>query len=77
MGAGARADSAIYAVIAVGVAVFMTVRGTRAFLLKAIAASRHSCIVAVAFYLVANQSSVASGGPLRQHAASASRWRRR
>lgn len=69
MGAGARADSAIYAVVAVGVAVFMTAEKTRLFLLKAIAPAVF-IVIAIAFYLTSNQSTVASGGLSGEHAAS-------
>ena len=69
MGAGARADSAIYAVVAIGVAVFMTAEKSRAFLLKAIAPLAF-VLVAIVFYLTANQSSVAAGGLSGEHAAS-------
>ncbi|WP_345763822.1 DUF2142 domain-containing protein [Diaminobutyricibacter sp. McL0608] len=70
MGAGARADAAIYSVIAVGLALLMTVARTREFWLKAIL-PLGIVIVAGLFYLVSNQSSVASGGLTGTHPPSA------
>jgi hypothetical protein len=69
MGAGARADSAVYAVVAVGVAVFMTAEKSRLFLLKAIAPLVF-VLIAMAFYFSSNQSTVASGGLSGEHVAS-------
>jgi hypothetical protein len=71
MGAGARADSAIYAVIAVGIALVMTVARTREFWLKAIL-PLGIVIVAGLFYLISNQSGVASGGLNGTHTGGAS-----
>ena len=70
MGAGARADAAIYAVVAVGIALLMTVSRTREFWLKAIL-PLGLVVVAALFYLVSNQSGVASGGLTGTHSASA------
>ncbi|MFF1633606.1 DUF2142 domain-containing protein [Leifsonia sp. NPDC058248] len=61
MGAGARADSALYTVGAVIVAGILTAERTRAFLLKAILPAA-LVIVGVFFYLTAGQSAVASSG---------------
>jgi len=68
MGAGARADSAIYTVLAVIVAVILAVNRSRAFLLKAILPAV-LVVVAALFYLGANQS-VGTGGLTGSHDAS-------
>lgn len=60
MGAGARADSAIYTVLAVVVAVILAVNRTRAFLLKAILPAA-LVVIGVLFYFGANQSVGTSG----------------
>lgn len=61
IGAGSRSDSAVYAVIAVVVAVLLTMRRDRAYLLSALLGVAVMAI-ALAFYLGANQSDVASTG---------------
>ena len=68
MGAGARADSALYSVVAVAVAVLMTFAKSRLFFLKAILPLAF-VVVAIVFYFTANQSSVAAGGLAGQHVA--------
>ncbi|HEY2556131.1 MAG TPA: DUF2142 domain-containing protein [Diaminobutyricibacter sp.] len=70
MGAGARADAAIYAVIGVVIALVMTMARTRAFWLKAIL-PLGIVIVAGLFYLLSNQSGVASNGLTGMHTAGA------
>lgn len=66
MGAGARADAAVYAVISVGLALILAGRKTRRFWLKTILPAG---IVVVAFllYVASGQSGVASGGLTGSH----------
>jgi hypothetical protein len=61
MGAGARADSALYTVGAVIVAVILTAQRRRAFWLKAILPAA-LVVVGVFFYRTAGQSAVSSSG---------------
>ncbi|MFF1571806.1 DUF2142 domain-containing protein [Leifsonia sp. NPDC058292] len=60
MGAGARADSAIYAILGLAVACILAVRRARVFWLKAILPAA-LVIVAALFYFGANQSVGSSG----------------
>lgn len=60
MGAGARADSAIYTVIAIALACILAVRRSQTFWLKAILPAVLA-VVAVLFYFGANQSVGSSG----------------
>lgn len=59
--AGSRADAAIYAVIGSAVAVWLSARRTRAFLISAALPVALS-VVALAFFLAAGQAIVASSG---------------
>lgn len=61
MGAGSRADSAAYSVLAAIVAVILTARRTRSYLISAVLPLVVS-VVAVAFYLAAGQGASAAGG---------------
>lgn len=70
MGAGARADAAIYAVISVGIALVLAVRRSREFWLKSILPVG-IVIVAALLYMASRQSGVASSGLTGSHAASA------
>jgi predicted membrane protein DUF2142 len=60
MGAGARADSAIYTVLGAALACILAVSRTRAFWLKAILPAA-LVVIAVLFYFGANQSAGTSG----------------
>lgn len=68
MGAGARADSAVYTVLGIVVAGILGVQRTRRFLLKAIL-PLGLVLIAVLFYFGANQS-VGTGGLTGSHDAS-------
>jgi hypothetical protein len=61
LGGGARADAAVYAVIAIGIAGFLAFRRDRAFLLQSITPLA-LVIVSVLFYFSASQSGSALGG---------------
>ena len=61
MGAGARADSAIYAGLAIAIAMLLTVRRTKQWLQAAIAPTL-LLLVAVAFFFSAHQGEAISGG---------------
>ena len=61
IGAGARADSAIYAGLAIVVAVVLTMRFTKAYLLKAVLPTA-LLVAAIALYFSTNQSGAAMTG---------------
>jgi hypothetical protein len=61
VGAGARADAALYSVIAIGISVLLTARRSRAYWLSANFPAA-LVIIAASFYVSANQSGVASSG---------------
>lgn len=61
MGAGARADGAVYTVLAIGVAGVLSIDRSRAFWLKAILPAA-LVVLAAFFYLTAGQSGVSSSG---------------
>jgi Predicted membrane protein (DUF2142) len=61
MGAGARSDAAVYAVIAVVVAALLTARRTRSYLLASILPAA-IVVFSILMYLSARQSGVSSGG---------------
>jgi hypothetical protein len=66
MGAGARADSAVYVLIAAGIAVILSANRTREFLLKAILPAAIA-LIGVVFYLGSQQSGIASAGLTGRH----------
>jgi hypothetical protein len=61
MAAGSRTDAAIYIVIGIGVAIWLTFRRGRSYLLLAVLPLAFAVLAAV-FYLTSGQSSVAVGG---------------
>lgn len=61
MAAGARGDAAVYSVIGIGIAVLLTFRRDRAYLLRAILPVAMA-LVAVAFFFSSQQAGVASSG---------------
>ncbi len=66
MGAGARADAAIYGVVAIGIAFVLTAERTRRFWVKAVLPIA-LVFASIAFYLTSRQSSVSESGLSAHH----------
>jgi len=73
IGAGARADAAIYSVVAIGVACFLAFRADKRFWRDTLLAVG-LVVVAVAFYLGASQSGAATTGLTGTTPTSAAQW---
>ena len=73
IGAGARADAAIYAVVAIGVACVLAFRPEKRFWLDSILAVLLTAVAAI-FYLGASQSGAATTGLTGEPPTSLARW---